>query len=134
MNWFNPITALVSGVVGIFEKKQARKANKEQAEAKLKQSKVTNAHEVTLTDAEGEALLAEGLVDSWKDEYVTIVVTAPIVMIIVGVTYFAFTGDDRLLDSGIGSIKALKESGVDMGFLMNAVVLSAIGLKIWRKA
>ena len=134
MNWFNPITALVSGVVGIFEKKQQRKANKEQAEAKLKQSKVTNAHEVTLTDAEGEALLAEGLKGSWKDEYVTIVVTAPIVLIILGVTYFAFTGDDRLLSSGTESIQALNEAGVDMGFLMNAVVLSAIGLKIWRKA
>lgn len=134
MNWFNPLSSLIGGVVGIFEKKQQRKADKEKAEAKLKQSKVTNAHEVTLTDAEGEAILASGLNDSWKDEYVTIVITAPIVMIIAGVAYFAFTGDDRLLDSGISSIQALNQAGVDMGFLMNAVVLSAIGLKIWRKS
>lgn len=120
MKWLNPISLLIEGAIGIFRSQQERKLNAEKAEAKLRQTKISNQHEVTLTDAEGEALLASGLNDSWKDEYVTIVITAPIVMIILGVAYFAFTGDERLLHSGVSSIQALNEAGVDMGFLMNA--------------
>ena len=138
MNFLTPLTSLIGGAVGgivdIFKTKQERKKLKEVAQNKLKQSIVNNQHEITLTDAEGEAMLAEGLGDSWKDEYVTIIITAPIIFIILGVLYFMFTGDSRLLDSGTQAVTALDAAGVDMGFLMNAVVLSAVGLKVWRKS
>lgn len=138
MNWLttlaSPITALINGVSGFVAKKQETKANKESAIAKLTQTKQDGTQQITLTDAESEAVLANGLDSSWKDEYVTIVITSPIVLIILGTVYFAFSQDDRLLRSGIDSIKALTEAGVDMGFLMEAVVLAAISLKIWRKS
>lgn len=134
MNWINPITAIIDGVFGIFKKKQERKSNKEQAAAKLAQSKQANQHEVTLTDAEAEAILAEKSDSTWKDEYVTIIITFPLILIMAGVVHFMFTGDNRLLQAGIVSIQALTDAGVDMAFLMNAVVLAAIGLKVWRKS
>lgn len=138
MNWLttlaSPITAIVKGVSGFVSKKQEITANKERAVAKLKQSKQEGQEHIILTDAEGEAMLANGLAASWKDEYVTIVITFPIVLIMLGTLYFAFTHDDRMLQAGVESIKALESAGVDMGFLMEAVVLAAISLKIWRKS
>lgn len=138
MNWLttlaSPITAIVKGVSGFVSKKQEITANKEKAIAKLKQSKQEGQQHIILTDAEGEAMLANGLAASWKDEYVTIVITFPIVLIMLGTLYFAFTQDDRMLQAGVESIKALESAGVDMGFLMEAVVLAAISLKIWRKS
>lgn len=138
MNWLTtlaaPFTAMINGVSGYVSKKQEARANKESAIIKLKQSKQDGEQQTTLTDAEGEAVLANGLASSWKDEYVTIVITFPIVLIMFGTVYFAFTQDDRMLVAGVESIKALESAGVDMGFLMEAVVLAAISLKIWRKS
>lgn len=135
MSWFTaPLTSVVDGVIGIFQKKQDRKAKVESAKAKLLQAKQSDSTDITLTDAEGEAILAEKTDTTWKDEYVTIVITAPIALIIAGTVYFAFTQDDRLLNAGVEAIKSLEATGIDMGFMMETVVLAAVGLKIWRKA
>lgn len=128
----NPIATVVSAVSSAYKKREDRKINKQSGDAKLSQMKQGDATSVTLTDAEGEAVMAANADGTWKDEYVTIVITAPIAIIIAGAVYFAFSGDDRLINAGIDSIKALTEAGIDMGFLMQAVVLSAIGLKVWR--
>lgn len=132
MNWLNPLSSAIDGVVGIFKSKQQRKANAEQAELKLKQTKLSGEHEVTLTDAEGEALLAQGLEGSWKDEYVTVLVTSPYALLVLGAISLAVFNDSRLLDAAILAIGNLEKVGVDIDFLFKAVVLSAIGLKVWR--
>jgi hypothetical protein len=135
MSWFeNPISSAIDGIVGIFKTKQQRKLNIETAEGKLKLGKQSDQTSITLTDAEGEAILASKTDSTWKDEYVTIIITAPILLIVIGTVYFAFTQDDRVLVAGVESIKALEATGIDMGFMMETVVLAAVGLKIWRKA
>jgi hypothetical protein len=132
--WSNPVSKLIEGVTSVFQKKQDRKLAVETGKAKLNLAKESNSTSITLTDAEGEAILASKTDSTWKDEYVTIIITAPIAIIIAGTVYFAFTSDDRLLIAGIESIKALNLAGIDMGFMMEAVVLAALGLKIWRKS
>lgn len=94
-----------------------------------KQNGITS---VTLTEQEWEATVASGLADSWKDEYVTIVITSPIILIILGCVYFAFTESRALLDAATLAIDTLNEIGVPMAALMQAVVYAAIGLKVWR--
>jgi hypothetical protein len=130
---FNPITAGIEAVGGYFTKREERKQNKESGVSKLKQMKVSSATEVTLSDAESEAIMAGGLNDTWKDEYVTILITAPYALLIVGAVFLVFTGDDRLLVGAQKAIEGMEKVGVDIGFLMEAVVLGAIGLKIWRR-
>ena len=130
----NPISSAIDGIVNIFQAKQDRKKAVESAQSKLSLAKQSDSTSITLTDAEGEAILAEKTDSTWKDEYVTIIITAPIALVIMGTVYFAFSQDDRLLISGVESIKALEATGIDMGFMMETVVLSAVGLKIWRKA
>lgn len=138
MSWLkalaSPITSVVTSVVGIFQSKQERKKLAEKADAKLKQAKLTGENEITLTDAEWEAISARLQAGSWKDEYITIVITAPLVMLIIGSVLTVFNDDPRLVTAGIESIKHFKEAGIDMGLMMEAVVLAAVGLKIWRKA
>jgi Na+/H+-translocating membrane pyrophosphatase len=129
----NPISAGIQAVSGYFSSRENRKQNKESGIAKLKQMKVSSDTEVTLSDAESEAIMAGGLNDTWKDEYVTILITAPYALLILGSVYLAFTDDSRMLTAAIDSINGLETVGVDIGFLMEAVVLGAIGLKIWRR-
>ncbi len=128
----NAITGITKPVAGIFEKREERKKTKVIAEAKIAQTKVEGGQKITLTDAEWESISQKNQNDTWKDEYVTIIITWPYVGIFAGAVWLAFTGDDRLLTGVNTGIQSLKALGVDMGYLMTAVVLAALGLKMWR--
>lgn len=134
MNILSPVTKLIGGVIDIFKTKQERKKLAERAEAKLNQSVQEGNQETVITDAEWEAISASKQDTTWKDEYITIVITSPIVMMIGGAITFVFFDDIRLLTSATEALRALESSGIDMGFLMEATVLAGLGLKIWRKS
>ena len=123
----SPVTKMVTAWI---DRKQAKDSLKTKA-AMAKQSDSTN---ITLTDAEWESINQQVSDGTWKDEFVTLVVMWPWLGIFGGTTYLAFTEDARLLDGTIAGINALQALEVDVSFLMNAVVLAAVGLKIWRKA
>jgi hypothetical protein len=133
----NPIIGLISTLfqplADSYKANQERKAAKEAAIVKIQQTQLEDANKVTLTDAEWEALAVANLNTSWKDEYVTIIITAPIVGILLGGLWTGLTGSKAVLEGMAIGLTSLASVGVDMGFLMNAVVLAAIGLKVWRK-
>jgi hypothetical protein len=128
----NPLN-LLGPVLDIFKARQEAKINKELANAKVKQATIEGQTQVEMSAAEWEALAVQQTGNSWKDEYVTIVITSPILLLIVGGVYGALSGDARILVGATTAIEAIESSGVDLGFLMNSVVLAAIGLKFWRK-
>lgn len=123
---------IISGISGYFERKQKAKTAAASAQAKLAMKKETGDQNITLTDAEWESISARGLQDSWKDEYVTIIITSPIVGVLGGSVWYAFTGNQNLLDGTLNGIRELKELGLDFDVLTTAVVFAAIGLKLWR--
>lgn len=126
------ISSVIKPVAGIFQKKEERKLTKIKTQAKIAHAKEKNETEITLTDADWESLSIKSQDETWKDEYITVLITLPIAMLLAGGIWLAFTGDSRLLDGTNTGIKALSEAGVDMGKLMYAVVLAAVGLKMWR--
>ena len=144
----NPLAigaAVINGVSGWFKGKQDIKKAKVTAKAKLEQMRASNDHSVELTDAEWESLAVQTQNDSWKDEYITIIVTAPIVTILLGSIMAAVepvfrdvTSDDyvsvgvQIVEGTINGIIELQELGMDYGIILNAVVFAAVGLKLWR--
>ena len=125
-------SSIVSPISNIFIAREQRKKARESAKAKAEMAKQAGMTSVTLSDQEWEVMAALDMANSWKDEYVTIVITSPIVLIILGCVYFAFTGSKALIDAATLAIDTLSKVGVPMGTLMQAVVFSAIGLKFWR--
>lgn len=128
MNWLS----FIEPVANIFSKREERKKAKDVGEAKLSLARQNGDTEVTLTDQEWEAIGANKQDSTWKDEYVTIVITSPIVLIITGSVWYAITDDISLLNGSVMALDKLKEIGLKMGDLMTAVVYAAIGLKVWR--
>lgn len=126
------IGTVVSGISGYFSKKQENKQLKESATAKLALKKQGDTHEVTLTDAEWEAIGQKGLTESWKDEYITIIITSPIVGVLAGSVWEAFTGNSKLLDGTLKGVGALAQLGLNWEYMTLGVVFAAIGLKLWR--
>ena len=128
-NW---VMALFQPIADIINKRQERKLAAETAKAKLKQSQADSEYKVEFTDQEWEALAIQQTQNSWRDEYATVSVLSVFNIVVLGGLLAAFGHPEVLTGIGI-AMKALTDSGVDVGFLMEAVVLSAVGLSIWRK-
>ena len=134
MNPFAVVTAGIQAVSSFFSKKQDLKAARQSAEAKLLQKKQDHNTTIELTDAEWESLSVQTQNNSWKDEYITLIMTSPIVAIIFGSLYTVIDAEVgnaivNAATSGIGELVAL---GMDFGLIVSGVVFAAIGLKLWR--
>ena len=126
------IISLFKPIAGIFTKREERKLVREAATAKLAQAKADGSLKLELNKDEWENLQVKGMNESWKDEYVTVSVVSILNVIVVGGIASAF-GYPEIL-TGIGTaIKALGETGVDIGFLLEAAVLAGLGLSIWKR-
>jgi tetrahydromethanopterin S-methyltransferase subunit D len=124
---------IVSPITGLIQRRQERKIAQDSAKAKLLQAKHDSDSKLELNDQELEVIMQKGLSDTWKDEYVTVSFVSIINGIVLGGVAAAF-GYPQLLQ-GIGiAVNAIDLAGVDIGFILNAVVMAAIGLSIWRKA
>lgn len=129
---------IISGAIdligGFFTKKQEIKQAKVTAKAKLDQARLTGQQTLEMTDAEWESLAVQTQNNSWKDEYITIIITLPIVGILGGSVMAAlgFPTGELLTQGTLNGIKELKELGMDYGLILNAVVFAAVGLKLWR--
>jgi hypothetical protein len=126
------IGPIISGVTSFFTKKQEIKKARVTAEGKLAMRKETGDQNIELVDAEWEALSIKSNDGSWKDEFVTVTILAPIPAILIGAVWNAFTGNDKLLTGTLAGVEKLTALGLDWNMLTTAVVLAAIGLKVWR--
>jgi hypothetical protein len=134
MKWLELLASPINGVINIFNAKQERKKNRESALAKINLQKEQGKQQIELSDAEWEAISANKLGDSWKDEYVTILITSPFLLIILGAIQNAFGFGTELIDSAKFILTTMKELEMDFTFLLEVVVLAALGLKIWRRS
>lgn len=123
---------IIDGVSGFFQKREERKQAVETAKLKIREAKDKADNDLELTDAEWESIAVSQQDSSWKDEYLTLIITLPIPMIMVGAVYLVFTGDDRLMVGVNKALVELQSLGMDWGELMYTVVLAGVGLKVWR--
>lgn len=126
------ISALFAPVASIINKRQDRKIAREAANAKLAQAKSDDVQELNLNKDEWEQLQVQGMVHTWKDEYVTVSIVSVLNLIVVGGIASAF-GHPQVLLGVAQAMSALSTAGVDMGFLMEAAVLAGLGLSIWKR-
>ena len=132
MNVASILGMFIEPVAGIFKKREERKLAKVQNNGKHAEARQQNAAEVTFNDQELEHILAAQKQHSWTDEYATVSLLSILNLIVLGGIAAAFGYSQVLAGIGI-AVTALVNAGVDVGFLMEAVTLSAVGLSVWRK-
>lgn len=121
--------AVASPISKVFQAKEERKKAAETASAKLAQAKQDNSYKLDLSDSEWEAISKQGEKDSWKDEYVTIIITSPFILLFLAGMASGFTGDVKYIESVNAGIESLKQLNVDLGDLLKIVVLAALSIK-----
>ncbi len=123
---------VVGFLVDLWKGHQEQKTQRTIASAKVKEAVVQGQTQLELSTAQWEALAVAQTEHSWKDEYVTLIITSPIALLLLGGIVGAFTNDTRLLEGVIAGIVAIESTGVDMGVMVSSVVFAAIGLRFVR--
>jgi hypothetical protein len=117
------IGPLIGAVSSFLKGRQDIQKEKITAKAKLQLGQ-------QLSDAEWEAMGVQSGDGSLKDEYITVIITLPIPYVFVGNTFYAFTGDSRILDANRAALEQLGQlMDTPYGQLVFAVSLAAVGLK-----
>ena len=112
-----------------YQTRQKRKQASESAKAKLAMAKQNGDFKLELNDDEWEAVSKQNEDGTWKDEYITVIITSPFVLLFLSAITSSLTGDMRYLDAVNLGIQQLKSLGVDLGELMFIVVLAAVSIK-----
>lgn len=120
---------LVAPVSKAYQARQTRKAAAESAQAKLKLAGQEKQFDLSLKEVEWEALAKRQESASWKDEYVTLIITSPFVLLFIAAMVSGYSGDMRYLDAVNLGLKSLKSLGVELGELLKIVVLAAVSIK-----
>ena len=113
-----PIAAIISGITGLgkgfFAHRQAR------TEAK-------RAVELTQIQASGSAdtAAATGMQSSWKDEYLTVIFTVPMIVVF----YAAVWGDPRDIEQVTAAFEALQKLPEWYLYSMIGIVIGTFGLR-----
>jgi hypothetical protein len=123
------VGALAAPIAKAYQAKQDRQAAAESAQAKLKLAGQEKRFNLNLKKAEWEALAKRQEPNSWKDEYVTLIITSPFALLFVAAMVSGYSGDMRYLDSVNLGLESLKSLGVELGELLNIVVLAAVSIK-----
>ena len=113
-----------------------------QAKAELKQTKATAAAKIAMKQADANAeiqlkqteweslALAQGNT-SWKDEFVTVILLSPVIVLFVGALWAGIEGGtpDSLLTAGERMIDSLNGIEGEYAYLFSACVLAALGIR-----
>lgn len=123
------ISAVANGVTKIFTKKEERKKAIGVINAATKQVEKEGDVAITLKKEEWENISKRAEPDTWKDEYVTLIITSPLITILLGSFIAAFTGNTAMLEGTSTALSHFQALGLDMGELMWVTVLAALGIK-----
>lgn len=123
------LETVVSPISKAYQSRQERKKAIDSAKAKIELAKQNNNYNLKLNDAEWESLSKKNENETWKDEYVTIIITSPFVLLFIASIISGWTGDMKYLNAVNLGITNIKNLDVDLGELMYLVVLAAVSIK-----
>jgi hypothetical protein len=127
MKWLSDLASgLVSPITNHFTKKNENKA-------KVKQQQIQRLMNADDKEAEWESIQAESGNSSWKDEYITVIISFPVPTIFIAVFVSVITGNAIYAEAANSGIEAVKNLLPNYEDLLMAVCLAAIGIKAFKK-
>lgn len=105
----------------------AMELGKELIKGKADEKKALQQRKITAiqNDADWESKMADASANSWKDEYLTVILTLPI----IAVAYSIVTGDESVIDRLNQGFAALEKTPEWYQYLLFLACSAAFGLK-----
>ena len=126
------ISGIVSPVTNYLGKRVERKQAKDEIKGKVAYAKQTGEHEVAMATEKWDLLSKEGEDKSWKDEYVTVSLVAPINVLVIDSILAAMGYSDGSATTGVLTAMATlrHEVGIPVGELTSLAVAAALSVKL----
>ena len=119
-------TSLISPVTNVFVKRNDNKT-------KVKQQQIQRLMNADDQLSEWEAIQAESGNSSWKDEWITLIITLPIPVIFISVILSVMLDNPLIAEAAKAGTAAIKELVPNYAELLYIVCLAAIGIKAFKK-
>lgn len=130
------VGGLVSGILkpasDAYGKHVDRKSANEGAKSKLRQAKVDGKKELALSRLEIEMLSKRMEGGTWRDEYVTVIGTMPLILIFGASIADAF-GAPQVMVGVNNALTTLHEMGVPLGDIMLWTILAGLGIRTLKR-
>ena len=127
---------IVETAGGFLRRRQERRAAEASSRAKLKQTAQDDTHAremgAALSRAEWEAIGRRAEAGTWKDEFVTVLVSLPLLTLFLGALLEPF-GVPEVFAAGERMIAALNSLDGVYGTLLLSVLLAAVGIRWIRR-
>jgi hypothetical protein len=129
----NLIAPITDTITSLYTSYNDRKKAKESASAKLAYMRETGDQQVQFTDQEWEAISKRSESSTWKDEYVTLIISFPLIVLYSCVFLTVFTGNEIYALAAQQANDELIKILPNYQEILAAVVLAAIGIKALTK-
>jgi hypothetical protein len=127
MKWLADIASgLISPVTNFFAKKNENKT-------RIKQQQIQRLMDSDDKEAEWESIQAENSDNSWKDEWITLIITLPIPTIFIAVIISVLLENPLFAEAARAGAMAIKELVPNYAEVLYIVCLAAIGIKAVKK-
>jgi hypothetical protein len=134
MGIWNAIAApVVSAVSSIGKSHIERKRAKEAIEGNIKMAKVQGENQAKVDIADWERLSKAQEDNTWKDEYITVSLVAPINVIVLDSVLMAMGfGDGSATRGVLAAMATLNQQDIPIGDLMAIAVAAGLSVKLVR--
>jgi hypothetical protein len=129
----NPISAIIGAVGGFFGKREERKSMEKQIDGKIAMQKQGGETQVIFNEQEIDAISKRNEGETWKDEYITIIMTMPLLVLFFSVFIGVLLNKPELIDAAIKANAAVKDLIPNYQELLGVTITAGLGLRAYKK-
>ena len=122
------LKATVEPVMAVRRKRAETQAAVATMQAQASAARDAGETEIRVNASQWELLALRQQDNSWKDEFVTVLVFAPFLTSMVGAVAAAF-GFPRILEASTIQFQAIADMGIDYGALLMITICAALALR-----
>ena len=126
-------SGIVAPIAQIFQKREDRKAAVARVQGKVSEAKIKGSATLRMSDREWEMVSKGQEAGTWKDEYVTIVISVPLLTMFAGAALMGWAGDGRLLEATRLMFREMETAPESYWSLLTVVFLAAVGVKAFKR-
>ena len=131
MNW-NPIVGIAEVVGGFFNKRETRKMQARAIDGKIAQAKESGEKQVVFNEQEIDMIAKRNEGATWKDEYITVIMTLPLVTTLFAAFLGTLLGNPEYMMAAVEANNAVKDLVPNYQELLGVTIVAGLGYRAYK--
>lgn len=129
----NIIGGIVETVGGFFAKREERKSLEKQIDGKIAMQKENNETQVVFNEQEIDIIAKRNEGQTWKDEYITIIMTVPLITIFLATLFGILLGKPEYMEAASEAVNQVNLLVPNYQELLGLTIVAGLGLRAYKK-